>query len=327
MVPKAEFTSYYGKPVLNPPVWKPLDIAGYFFLGGLAGASSALAAGASWTGRPVLARNAEVAAVGALGLSMAALIHDLGRPARFVNMLRVAKPTSPMSVGSWLLAAYGPMAGATALSTLTGRLPRLGRATGTAAAALGSAVTTYTAVLIADTAVPAWHEAHRELPFLFAGSAAAAAAGLGLLTAPSAETRPARVLALTGTAAELTATALIRRRLGMVAAPYRTGRPGRLLHTAEALTLAATATALLAPRNRPLNALAGAALLTASALTRFGVFHAGLASARDPKYTVQPQRERLEARRRGAVVPGPGSAGGAAEVGQEAVGGGGVERR
>ena len=52
MVPKAEFTSYYGKPVLNPPVWEARDIAGYFFLGGLAGGSSLLAAGADLTGRP-----------------------------------------------------------------------------------------------------------------------------------------------------------------------------------------------------------------------------------------------------------------------------------
>lgn len=298
MVPAPEFTSYYGRPVLKAPVWKPLDIAGYFFLGGLAGASSVLAAGASWTGRPVLARNAQVAAAGAVGLSTAALIHDLGRPARFVNMLRVAKPTSPMSVGSWLLAGYGPVAGATALSTLTGRLPRLGRATGTAAAVLGSAVTTYTAVLIADTAVPAWHEAHRELPFLFAGSGAAAAGGLGLLTAPPAEARPARLLSLAGVAAELTAMTLIRRRLGLVATPYRTGKGGRFLRAAEALTLAAAATAVAAPRNRLASALAGTALLTASALTRFGIFYAGVDSARDPIYTVRPQRERLQARRR-----------------------------
>ncbi|TNY38405.1 NrfD/PsrC family molybdoenzyme membrane anchor subunit [Thermomonospora catenispora] len=306
-VPAAEFASYYGRPVLKPPVWRSLDIAGYFFLGGLAGASSALAAGASWTGRPVLARNAQVAAVGAVGLSTAALVHDLGRPARFGNMLRVAKPTSPMSVGSWLLAAYGPLAGAAALSTLTGRLPRLGRAAGTAAAVLGPAVAAYTAVLIADTAVPAWHEAHRELPFLFAGSAAAAAGGLGLLTVPPAESGPARLLSLAGAATELTAATLIRRRLGLVARPYRAGRGGRLLRAAEGLTLAATAAAAAAPRRRLPSALAGVALLTGSALTRFGVFHAGVDSARDPVYTVRPQRERLRARRRAerpASAPG-----------------------
>ncbi|MBI0375633.1 polysulfide reductase NrfD, partial [Streptomyces albiflaviniger] len=139
MVPRAEFTSYYGRPVLNPPTWRPLDIAGYFFLGGLAGAGSVLAAGAGLTGRPVMARALKVSSIAALTGSTAALIHDLGRPGRFANMLRVFKPTSPMSMGSWLLAAYGPMAGAAAASDLTGRLPRAGRAATVGAALLGPA--------------------------------------------------------------------------------------------------------------------------------------------------------------------------------------------
>ncbi len=107
MVPPAEFTSYYGKPVLNAPVWEPRDIAGYLFLGGLAGASSLLGAGAQLTGRTALERAAKAGALGAACLSMAALAHDLGRPARFANMLRVFKISSPMSVGSWILAGYG----------------------------------------------------------------------------------------------------------------------------------------------------------------------------------------------------------------------------
>jgi hypothetical protein len=104
MVPRAEFSSYYDRPVLHEPTWAATDIAGYLFLGGLAGASSVLAAGAQLTQRPRLARTAKVGAAGAIGLSLAALVHDLGRPSRFLNMLRVFKPTSPMSVGSWLLA-------------------------------------------------------------------------------------------------------------------------------------------------------------------------------------------------------------------------------
>ena len=85
----------------------PPDIPGYLFLGGLAGASSALAAGAQLTGSLELARAAKTGAAGAISLSMAALVHDLGRPARFINMLRVFKPTSPMSIGTWLLTGYG----------------------------------------------------------------------------------------------------------------------------------------------------------------------------------------------------------------------------
>ncbi len=123
MVPEAEFSSYYGRPVIKEPVWRTPDVPGYLFLGGLAGASSVLAAGAQLSGYRKLARVGKVGALGAISLSTVALIHDLGRPERFVNMLRVFKPSSPMSVGSWLLAAYGPVAGAAAVSEVTGILP------------------------------------------------------------------------------------------------------------------------------------------------------------------------------------------------------------
>ena len=82
--------------------------------------SSLLAAGAERSQRPGLARSTKITALGAISLSAAALVHDLGRPSRFVNMLRVFKPTSPMSMGSWLLAAYAPAAGVAALSDVTG---------------------------------------------------------------------------------------------------------------------------------------------------------------------------------------------------------------
>ena len=300
MVPDAEFTSsYYGRPVLKAPVWNAGDIGGYFFLGGLAGASSALAAGAELTGRPELARTAKIGAAGALAVAVPALVHDLGRPARFVNMLRVAKPSSPMSVGSWLLAGYGPLAGSAALSAVTGRLPRTGRLATLGAAVVGPAVASYTATLISDTAVPAWHDGYRELPYVFTGSAAMAAGGLGLALAPTRETGPARCLALVGAGAELSAVGLMRRRLGTVAEPYRTGRAGRWLRAAEALAAAGIAGAVLGRRSRTISALSGAALLAASAAGRFGIFYAGLASAADPEYTVGPQRERLVRSSRG----------------------------
>ena len=144
MVPRAEFTSYYGRPVLKAPVWEARDIAGYFFLGGLAGGSSLLAAGADLTGRPGLSRVAKTGACAAGLVSLAALIHDLGRPARFLNMMRVFKVTSPMSVGTWLLSGYVPAAGVAAGTALTGRLPRVGAAATAGAALLGPAVAAYT---------------------------------------------------------------------------------------------------------------------------------------------------------------------------------------
>ncbi|MFD0686118.1 NrfD/PsrC family molybdoenzyme membrane anchor subunit [Actinomadura fibrosa] len=296
MVPDAEFTSYYGKPILNPPKWEARDIAGYFFLGGLAGAGSVLAAGAQLTGLPATARALKISSLAAIAGSTYALVHDLGRPARFHHMLRVVKPTSPMSVGSWVLAAYGPAAGAAAVLDVTGWFPRLGAAATAGAAVLGPVVASYTAVLAADTAVPAWHGGYRELPFVFVGSATAAASGMALIAAPRGENGPARGAAVFGTALDLAAVTLMRRRLGMVAEPYREGRSGRLMRTAEVLSVAGAAGgALLGGRSRAAAALSGAALLAASACTRFGVFHAGVRSAEDPKYTVVPQRERREA--------------------------------
>ncbi|MCM3266048.1 polysulfide reductase NrfD [Streptomyces thermoviolaceus] len=307
VVPEAHFASYYGRPVLKAPPWKALDIAGYLFLGGLAGASSLLAAGGQVTGRPGLARVAKLGAAGAITVSLGALVHDLGRPARFVNMLRVVKPTSPMNLGSWLLAGYAPLTVAAAAADVTGRLRGPGAGATAASAVLGPAVATYTAVLLSDTAVPSWHEGYRELPFVFAGSGAAAAAGLALVCAPPAQTGPARRMAVLGAVAELGAFRLMKRRMGLVAEPFEQGRPHRLLRGAELLTTAGAALAACAEAvgragvgrhlgRRVPAAVAGAALLTGSAALRFGVFHAGVAAAQDPAYTVVPQRERLRAR-------------------------------
>ncbi|HZD38451.1 MAG TPA: NrfD/PsrC family molybdoenzyme membrane anchor subunit, partial [Actinomycetes bacterium] len=114
MVPDAEIRTYYDRPVLKEPVWKARYIPTYFFAGGLAAGSSLLAFGSALSGRSALARRSRLLALGAVGVSAAALVADLGRPERFHHMLRVAKVTSPMSIGSWLLAAYGPVAGAAA---------------------------------------------------------------------------------------------------------------------------------------------------------------------------------------------------------------------
>ena len=305
MVPDAEFTSYYGRPVIKEPVWRVPDVPGYLFLGGLAGASSVLAAGSQLSGYRELARVAKVGALGAISLSAVALIHDLGRPGRFANMLRVFKPSSPMSVGSWLLAGYGPVAGAAAVSEMTGILPKAGTAATLGAGLLGPAIATYTAALICDTAVPAWHAGYREMPYVFAGSAASAAGGLGLLVTRPADAEPARNLAVLGATVELIAKRQLIRRLAgsegqSLAEPYEAGTTGAILRLAEFLTAGALAGAVLGRRSRAVSALAGASLVAASAMTRFGIFEAGMASARDPKYTIVPQR-RLAGRPPGAA--------------------------
>jgi len=301
MVPPAGFRSYYGRPVVRPPLWHK-DIAAYLFTGGLAAGSALLAAGADLTGRPGLRRVGRLTALGALGASTYFLVNDLGRPARFHHMLRVAKPTSPMSVGTWILAAFGPAAGLAAVSEAAARLPRgltrtaltaAGRGAGLAAAAAAPALATYTGVLLADTATPSWHEGYPELPFVFGGSALAAGAGMGLIAAPLDETGPVRRVAVAGAALELYGSHRVENELGLLSEPYQQGRPGRLLRAARALTVTGAVGALLGRRSKVISVLSGAALLAASVATRFGIFEGGVASAKDPKYTVVPQRGRL----------------------------------
>jgi hypothetical protein len=308
MVPDATFTSYYGRPVVKASPWEK-DIPAYLFLGGLAAGSSLLGAGASLTGRPVLRRAGRISALSAISLSFAALVHDLGRPSRFVNMLRVMKPTSPMSVGTWILTAYGPLAGAAGaaelLTPLAGRLPAsvrpsvrlLGRLAGPAglgAAVVAPAVASYTAVLLTHTSTPTWSAARKHLPFVFVGSAAAASGGLGMLLAPVSEAGPARRLALGGALLELGAEQAMEASMGITAEPLHTGTGGRLLRASKTLTALGAAGSLLGARSRVAAAVSGACLVAGSACTRFGIFEAGQASARDPKYTVVPQRQRIE---------------------------------
>jgi hypothetical protein len=304
-VPRATFRSYYGRPVLKPPVWK-WGIPAYFFTGGLSAGCALLAAGADLTGRPALRRVTRLGGFGALLVSMYLLVADLGRPERFHHMLRVAKPSSPMSVGTWILVAYGPGSGLAAAAellpaslrgTLLGRLLRqAARPAGLSAAALAPGVASYTAALLAQTAVPAWHEARRELPFVYTGSAAASGGGLGMLLAPVAEAGPARRLAIAGTVVELAGSRMIAGRSGLVSDAYRSGRAHRLRLAAEVLNVAGLiGTATVARRSRLGAAAAGLALLTGSVLQRFGTFEAGVASTEDPKYVVVPQRERLAA--------------------------------
>jgi len=288
--------SYYGRPILKEPVWT-WEIPTYFFVGGLAGGATVLGAVADASGRHALARRAWPIALAAAGVSPLLLISDLGRPDRFYNMLRVAKPTSPMSMGTWILTGLSGSTAAASAHALLGWFPRLGPVSKAAAGLLGPFLATYTAVLVANTAVPAWHEARRELPFVFAGGAAASAgAAVGML-APSGEAGLARRYALAGAALELTAHAAMERRLGPPGEAYRTGAAGRLAAAARGLTLGGAAlTAASARRGGRAARVAGGALLLAGAATqRWAVFRAGVQSAREPAHTVEPQRRRLAA--------------------------------
>jgi Polysulphide reductase, NrfD len=295
-VPRDPARGRYGRPVLKEPVWKP-EIPFYFYSGGLAGASAGLAALSELEGNPALARRAWAIALAGSAASPALLIADLGVPSRFVNMLRVVKLTSPMSMGSWILTAFGSFTAAATFSAWTGAAPRAGAVAKAGSAVLGLPVSTYTAALIANTAVPAWHEARSTLPAVFAAGAAASAGAAAMAFTPPRDAGAARRLAVIGAAGELAAVTLMERRLGELGRPYREGAAGLLGKLAKGLTLAGGGLAATpAARNRP-GAIAASALVTAGAvLERWSIFRAGHQSAADPAAVIGPQRRRRQAR-------------------------------
>jgi hypothetical protein len=294
MVPRSEPQSYYGHPVLKEPVWSP-EVPLYFFAGGMAGASAGLAFMAHLRGNRELERRAWTVALAGLGASPPLLISDLGRPERFLNMLRMFKVSSPMSVGSWILSAFGGAATIAAGSELTGRYPAIGNLAKPAAAAFGMPLATYTAGLLANTSVPVWSGARLTLPFVFAGGSAASAGAVATMTTDLEHAAPARRLAVGGALVAVGGALTMEMTLGDVGEPYRRGVAGKLSRAAGALNLAGAG--LIAARGaRSRNAaIAGGALITAGVVAeRWAVFRAGFQSAADPKYTVGPQRARVE---------------------------------
>jgi formate-dependent nitrite reductase membrane component NrfD len=285
--------SYHGNPVIKEPVWTP-EIPWYFFTGGLGGGSAALAWLAERGGHAQLARRAWPIALAGIGVSPVLLVSDLGVSRRFLNMLRMFKVTSPMSVGSWLLVGSGATTSVAAAHALTGRLAGPARVAKPAAALLGLPLSTYTAALIAQTAVPAWHEARRELPAVFAAGAAASAGAAATIATPVPLAAPARRVALAGAAAELLSVQAMEQRLGPLGEPYHTEQAGTYARAARGLTVGG---ALLiggaGARSRLAAAVGGGMVLAGAACERWSVFKAGLQSARDPRYVVDPQRERV----------------------------------
>ncbi|UJA21824.1 polysulfide reductase NrfD [Thermoleophilia bacterium SCSIO 60948] len=293
MVPDAEPRSYYDQPVIKPPVWT-WEVPTYLFFGGMGGAASALAAAAGLTGRDELARRAWMVSLTGITISPLLLVMDLGRPLRFLNMLRVFKLTSPMSVGSWILIANGAAATPAAVADITG-LPIPGaRAAKLAAGVLGIPLATYTAVLLTNTAVPVWSEARWTLPFVFAAGAAASSGGAVVAICPPEHAAPARRLAIGGAVVESVVVELMQQRLGELAEPYHEGPTQKWSIAAKTLTmLGGLGVAAFGRRSKRATMTSAAMLAGGAFCERWAVYKAGFDSARDPRYTVGPQRARI----------------------------------
>jgi formate-dependent nitrite reductase membrane component NrfD len=289
--------TYYDRPMLKQPTWI-WTVPSYFFTGGVAGAASVLGAAAQLMDRDDLAgliRRCRWVSVAGCGLGTAFLIADLGRPERFLNMLRVFRPTSPMNVGSWVLTgASGLSTGAALFSGPGGFLGFAGDAAGAGAGVLGMPLAGYTAVLLSNTAVPIWQGARKTMPPLFMASAIASAAGvLSLLGLSDREEVITHRFGTVGALAELAATAALEREASAVhevGRPLREGVPGVLWRTARALTGASLVLGLLPRRWRWSRTASAATAIAGGVSLRFALMQAGKASSRNPRATTQQQR-------------------------------------
>jgi len=302
----ADTTGYHGRALLKPPVWTR-EVPVYFFVGGMAGMAAMIAlaallftdahaklpaslvAGFVGTGPAALARTSAWIATFGAALSGGLLIRDLGRPHRFLHMLRVLKLRSPMSIGAWVIAVFGAFATALAVTlqwpsvvTAAGLAPtaiggvRVSFAM--ASALFGSGLATYTGVLIGATAVPAWNSHYRMLPLHFGiaglGSAAALLELLGF------RLHALHAIGLAVAAVETCVGAYVElHHHGAADLALRSGLSGWLLRVSGGF---AGPVALLL-RLWGAVPYASTSFLLGALVSRFGWVEAGKASARDPR--------------------------------------------
>lgn len=298
---------YYNIPLLKEPQWKP-EVPVYFFVGGATGAAAVIGTMAGWTGKnEKIARDARWISVAGAAISTGLLISDLGRPSRFLNMLRVFKPQSPMSMGAWTLAAFGSASGAAAFAQLFrdrvgdfAPIRWLGNISQAATALFGLPLSNYTGVLIGATAIPVWNTHIDSLPIHFGASGLnSAVATLELMG--NTDSTALNVLGL-GAAAIETWEGFhieVQKRDDEASEPLRHGLSGWVTRAGGVLSgpvpLALRAAAAVSG-SRDLRKWAAWASLAGSLITRFAWVRAGHASAKDFRLPLQisPERAQVE---------------------------------
>ena len=292
----ASVSGYYGQPIVKPPVWT-WQIGLYLFVGGTAGMSGVIALAALLTGHTLdfVRASLGVALAGAL-LSGPLLISDLGRPARFLNMLRVFKWRSAMSMGVWTLSLFSGLAGSAFVLVAAwdvlmqwgvppAALNAIAFALVAGTALSGAVLATYTGVLLGATAIPVWSAHHKLLPFHFGiVGLASAACVLELLGFRLAALN---ALAMTVAATETVVGIWLEiARQGATARAIHHGTPGLLLRIAALLT----GPVPLVARLFGWVPLAAVCFLIGAVSSRYGWVYAGRFSARDPEETIATQK-------------------------------------
>jgi formate-dependent nitrite reductase membrane component NrfD len=289
-------TGYYGVPLLKEPQWT-WEVPLYFFVGGAAGAASVIASAASMlTDDPGLVRKARlIAAAGGL-ISPALLVSDLGRPSRFLNMLRVIKLQSPMSVGAWTLVAFSNFAAASAFASLV--RDRIGdilpvrlveHIAGSVASLSGLALSTYTGVLIGSTAVPVWNENVITLPHHFAASGVNSAVSILELMGHD-DSRALNLLGIAASAYEVYQGVELETRRDIVNQAVHKGLSGVIVRSGGVLSGPVPLGLRLAyavTGNLKFRRAAAWSSIAGSLLTRFGWIQAGRASAKDHRIPLE----------------------------------------
>jgi formate-dependent nitrite reductase membrane component NrfD len=287
---------YYGMPALKTPAWT-WEVPLYFFVGGAAGASALVASVGKLSGadRELVREARWLAAIGG-AISPALLISDLGVPTRFLNMLRVFKVQSAMSVGSWTLVAFSSSAAAAAVLAEMEhrrarlRIPILSDMMEISSALSGMLLATYTGVLIGATAIPVWNRNVSLLPIHFATSGIAASASL--LELRGHESKSLRRLAIAAAAIDTVVGASLELRRKPAMEPLHAGASGWTMRAAGllsgpiplALRLLASSSSKMGSRMRKAAAISA---IAGSLVTRFAWIGAGKVSAKDPKVPLQ----------------------------------------
>lgn len=276
---------YYDLPLLKAPVWT-WEVPAYLFVGGAAGAAAVIGAVANARGGlPDLVRDARWVAAAGAAASPPLLISDLGRPDRFLNMLRVFKLRSPMSVGAWTLLAFSNAAATAAFADAArratgGRLPvkAIGDAAEALSAATGLVLSTYTGVLIGATAIPVWSRNVHLLPIHFGASGLNCA--VSILELLGHRDRALNALGIGAAALETAMGVALESRTDTALEPVKVGWSGSVTRAGGLLSgPVPLALRLLAGRSPTARRVAAVSTIVGSLLTRVGWIAAGRESA------------------------------------------------